>query len=73
MVADDFDFGKSGEPEGEDNGALVSETTYKGKPVLVLKRTPEDKYPFSMGLGKCRLAAENIQVIENFIKKYDKK
>lgn len=71
MVADDFDFGKAGEPE-EESGALVSETVYKGRPVLVLKKTVDDKYPLSFGLGKAKLIVDNQQVIENFVRKHSK-
>jgi hypothetical protein len=70
MAKDDFDFDSP--TANDDDGALVSETTFKGRPVLVLKRTPDDKYPLSMGLGKLKLCLENFQVIEAFVKKHDK-
>jgi len=71
MTADNVDFEKeSTEGDGSTGGALVSETTFKGRPVLVLRRSSDDKYPFSLGLGKCKLICENIQAVEAFIKKH---
>jgi hypothetical protein len=42
-------------------------TEYKGRPILVLKRSDEDKYPFSFGLGKAKLILENLKEIEKFV------
>jgi hypothetical protein len=46
---------------------MTERTEFKGKPVLILKRTDEDKYPFSFGLGKAKLILENMQEIEAFV------
>lgn len=47
---------------------MVERTDFKGKPVIILKRNEEDKFPFSFGLGKARLIIENIEEIKKFIK-----
>jgi len=46
---------------------MTERSEFKGKPVLILKRTDEDKYPFSFGLGKAKLILENMQEIEAFV------
>ena len=40
---------------------------YKGHRLIVLKRTPEDKYPFKFGMGKAMLIVENIEAIKAFV------
>ncbi|MCU0666558.1 MAG: hypothetical protein MUF05_05650 [Candidatus Omnitrophica bacterium] len=47
---------------------MIEKTEYKGKPVLILKRNTEDRYPFSFGVGKARLIIENIDEIKKFVK-----
>lgn len=46
---------------------MIERTEYKGKPVLILKRDENDKYPFSFGLTKARLILENIEEIRKFV------
>jgi len=46
---------------------MVERTEFKGKPVLILKRNAEDKYPFSFGVSKARLILENIDEIKKFV------
>lgn len=46
---------------------MIERTEFKGKPVLILKRSEEDKYPFSFGLSKARLVLENIEEIKKFV------
>ncbi len=46
---------------------MVERTEYKGKPVLVMKRNEDDKYPFSFGLSKARLILENLEEIKKFV------
>ncbi len=46
---------------------MVEKTEFKGKPVLILKRNAEDKYPFSFGSSKARLILENIEEIKKFV------
>ena len=45
----------------------VERSEYKGKPLLVLKRREDDKFPFSFGLSKARLILENIDAIKKFV------
>ena len=43
---------------------IVERDSYKGSPVIVLKRFEGDRFPFSFGLSKAKLvlaAAEDIQ------------
>jgi len=46
---------------------VVERTEFKGKPVLILKRNEEDKYPFSFGTSKAKLILENIEAIKKFV------
>ncbi len=46
---------------------MVEYGEYKGKPILILRRTEEDRYPFSFGLGKARLIIEHIEDIKKFV------
>lgn len=52
--------------------SIVSESEFKGKPMLVIKTTEEDKFPFQFGLKKAKLVLENIESIKQFVEKYDK-
>ncbi len=52
--------------------AEISRTEFKGKPVLVIKRDAEDKYPFSFGLTKAKLILENIEEIKRFVEENEK-
>jgi hypothetical protein len=46
---------------------MVERSEFKGKPVLILKRNEEDKYPFSFGISKARLIMENLDEIKKFV------
>jgi hypothetical protein len=50
------------------DGVLVSLSEFKGNKMLVLKRTPEDKYPLQFGVGKAQLIMENVAAIEEFLR-----
>ena len=52
--------------------AIVEESEYKGNPVLVLKNTEEDRFPFSFGLKKAKLILEHIEDVKKFVTKHDK-
>jgi len=67
-MADDADFGEMGGVEHP--GELVFEKKFKGHPILVMRKTEADKYPFSIGMGKIRLILDNIQAIEAFAEKH---
>ncbi len=53
--------------EDEKKGCIVERGEFKGKPVLILKRDEEDKYPFSFGMTKAKLIVENIEEIKKFV------
>jgi hypothetical protein len=46
---------------------MIEKTEYKGKPILILKRSEEDKFPFSFGVSKAKLILENIEEIKKFV------
>jgi len=46
--------------------SIVEYGEYKGNRLIILKRTEDDKYPFSFGKGKARLIVENFEAIKKF-------
>lgn len=46
---------------------MVEKTEFKGKPVLILRRAEDDKYPFSFGVSKAKLIVENFEEIKKFV------
>ena len=46
---------------------MVERTEFKGKPVMVIKRDENDKYPFSFGMTKAKMILENIDEIKRFV------
>ena len=52
--------------------SIVSESEFKGNPMIVLKKDEEDKFPFQFGLTKAKLIVENIDAIKAFVEKNDK-
>ena len=46
---------------------MIEKSEYKGKPVLILRRNEDDKYPFSFGLNKAKLILENLEEIKKFV------
>lgn len=67
MAADDMNF-----EQGSNDGPheLVEFSKFKGRPVISLRKTPEDRYPFTFGLGKARMIVDNYEVIEDFVNKH---
>jgi len=53
--------------ENENKGSIVERGEYKGKALLILKRSEDDQYPFSFGLGKAKLILDNIEEIKKFV------
>lgn len=45
----------------------ASREEFKGNPVLVLRRSDDDKYPFSFGLTKAKMILEHLDDIKNFV------
>ena len=52
--------------------SIVSESEYKGNPMLVIKNSEEDKFPFQFGVKKAKLILENIENIKKFVEKYER-
>jgi hypothetical protein len=46
---------------------MIEKSEYKGNPIIVIKRSEDDKYPFSFGVSKARLILENIDEIKKFV------
>ena len=46
---------------------MVERSEFKGRPLLVLKRDTNDKFPFSFGVSKAKLILEHIEEIESFV------
>lgn len=53
--------------------AIVEESEYKGNPMIVLKNSEEDKFPFQFGIKKAKLVLEHIEDIKKFVEKHEKK
>ncbi len=51
---------------------MVERSEFKGKPVLIMKRSEDDKYPFTFGLSKARLILENLEEIKRFVEENSK-
>jgi hypothetical protein len=52
--------------------AVVEESEYKGNPMIVLRRTAEDRYPFQFGLSKAKLIVDSIEEIKKWVEKQEK-
>jgi hypothetical protein len=46
---------------------MVERSEYKGKPILVIKRDEQEKFPFSFGVNKAKMILENIEEIKKFV------
>ena len=46
---------------------MVERSDYNGKPILVLRRSEDDKFPFSFGINKAKLIMENLEEIKKFV------
>lgn len=46
---------------------MVERSEYKGKPLIVIKRSEDDKFPFSFGVSKAKLILDNIEEIKKFV------
>lgn len=51
---------------------MIERSEFKGKPVLIIKRDENDKYPFAFGLSKARLILENLEEIKRFVEDNNK-
>lgn len=52
--------------------SIVSESEFKGNPMIVIKNDEEDKFPFQFGVKKAKLVLENIEEIKKFVEKNDR-
>ena len=50
---------------------VTERSEYQGKPILILKRQEDDRYPFSFGVSKAKLILENIDEIKKFVAEND--
>jgi hypothetical protein len=51
---------------------IAERSEFKGKPTLVLKRSEDEKFPFSFGVTKAKMILENIEEIKKFVAENDK-
>ncbi|MFA5145324.1 MAG: hypothetical protein WC723_04910 [Candidatus Omnitrophota bacterium] len=58
--------------ENEKADYIVERGEYKGKPLIILKRNGEDKYPFSFGVSKAKLILDNLEEIKRFVDENNK-
>ena len=56
--------GNGGLIKGEN---MIEKSEFKGKPIIILKRSEDDQYPFSFGLSKAKLIMENLEEIKKFV------
>lgn len=51
---------------------MVEKSEFKGKPIIILKRNEEDKYPFYFGLNKAKLIMDHVDEIKKFVEENTK-
>lgn len=51
--------------------AVVEESEYKGNPMIVLRRSAEDRYPFQFGLSKAKLVLDAVDEIKAWVTKQE--
>ena len=52
--------------------AVVEFGDFKGNDMIILKRSPEDRYPFQFGLSKAKLIVDAINEIKAWVEKQEK-
>jgi hypothetical protein len=74
-MADEFEFDgeESASAVKSSNNGLVEVGQFKGNAVISLRRTPDDQHPFTFGLSKAKLILDNIDAVEDFVRKNAKK
>ena len=50
--------------------AEVLEGDYRGNVMLIIRQTPQDKFPFQFGVKKARLILEHVEDIKKFVEKH---
>jgi hypothetical protein len=48
----------------------VMEGEYRGNAMLIIRHTPQDKFPFQFGLKKAKLILEHLEDIKKFVEKH---
>lgn len=51
---------------------MIERSEFKGKPVIIIRRDENDKYPFTFGMSKAKLILENLEEIKKFVADNDK-
>lgn len=51
---------------------MIEKSEFKGKPIIILKRDENEKFPFSFGLTKAKLILDNLEDIKKFVQENDK-
>jgi uncharacterized protein YgiM (DUF1202 family) len=51
--------------------AIVTESEFKGNPMIVIKNSEDDQYPFQFGVKKAKMVLENIEEIKKFVQKHE--
>jgi hypothetical protein len=51
---------------------IAERSEFKGRPMLVLKRNEEEKFPFSFGLTKAKMILDHVEEIKKFVAENDK-
>ena len=51
---------------------IVEKGEYKGKPMLIIKNSEDDKFPFSFGISKAKKILAAIEEIKKFVAENDK-
>ena len=47
--------------------AIVEFGEFKGNKMIILKRNPDDKFPFQFGVSKATLLLEHVEDIRKFV------
>ncbi len=50
---------------------MIERSEFKGRPVLIIRRDENDKYPFTFGLSKAKLILENYEEVKKFVQDND--
>lgn len=54
------------------NNMIAERSEFKGKPTIVLKRSEDEKYPFSFGMAKAKMILDHLEDIKKFVAENDK-
>ncbi|MFA5113895.1 MAG: hypothetical protein WC529_06350 [Candidatus Margulisiibacteriota bacterium] len=51
---------------------IAERSEFKGKPTIVLKRSEDEKYPFSFGMAKAKMILDHLEDIKKFVAENEK-